>query len=97
MKLIKWGKRKGGTPGVFIQCSPDEALALIASLSRQILSRSPNHERAEHFTDTGEYVSISVTPKGQQHAPAVRAYPTGRTTFGLPHFTVEPEEYDFEP
>jgi len=43
-----------------IVVSREEALSLIHSLSNQLLEGNGNSGRVEHYTDSGEYVSISV-------------------------------------
>jgi len=46
-----------------LRVSPEEALALIQSLSGQLVSKNPNVNRSEHLTEKGEYFSIAVHEK----------------------------------
>jgi len=64
MELIKWSKKQSSSgPGFMLRVSPDEALALIQSLSGQLAAKNPNVNRAEHYTEKGEYFSIAVHEK----------------------------------
>lgn len=56
MEILRFGK---GNKDLMVRVTPDEALALIASLSRQILTRNANAER-EEFHIGSEYFSIAV-------------------------------------
>ena len=59
-------KRERGTvgPSIFVHATRDEALSIIASLSAQLLARSPNAGRVEHRPCTGaDYLSIAVEPE----------------------------------
>jgi len=47
-------------PGMMLQLNPDEALALIQSLSAQLVSKSPNTGRTEFRTEDNEYFSVAV-------------------------------------
>jgi len=46
--------------GYFIRLQRQEALELIASLSKQLSSRNPNDNRLESYSEKGEYFSIAV-------------------------------------
>jgi len=65
MEISKWTKKEtvDGMKGMMVRVNFEEALALIKSLSSQILSRDPNSDRVESTTDEGEYFSISVNSK----------------------------------
>jgi len=64
MELIKWSKKDSSSgPGFMLRVSPEEALALIQSLSGQLSAKNPNVNRAEHYTEKGEYFSIAVHEK----------------------------------
>jgi hypothetical protein len=67
MKIERWSKNKTKKiqqSGTFIEVSRDEALQLIASLSKQLLENNPNVGRAEFLIGKGrdEYFSIGVIP-----------------------------------
>lgn len=63
MRIEKWKKtKKILQSGTFVVVSRDEALQLIASLSKQILENNPNAGRAEFLIgkDRDEYFSICL-------------------------------------
>jgi len=60
MNIFHWDKEG---VGFMIQVNPKEALALIKSLSSQLLSENPNTDRAEFRSEKNEYFSIAVHEK----------------------------------
>lgn len=72
MEISRWTKResRGSNGGMMIKVSRKEALEIVQSFMNQILTDNPNCARVEHYTNEGEYVSISVQPeeaKGNNH------------------------------
>jgi hypothetical protein len=65
MEVIKWNKSKKqfSTPGFMVRVSPEEAMAIINSLSGQIMKGNANNGRIEFNTEKGEYFSIAVQKK----------------------------------
>jgi len=65
MEVIKWGKSKKqfSTPGFMVRITPEEAVAIINSLSAQIMKGNANDGRIEFNTEKGEYFSIAVQKK----------------------------------
>ncbi len=52
--------RAFGEGGYMVRMNPQEALRLIESLSRQLLTKDPNGGRAEYTTKDGKYFSVAV-------------------------------------
>lgn len=57
MEIISW-KKDGG--GQMVRVTREEALKIIASLSKQLLTNDCNTDREEFFDQHGKYFSISV-------------------------------------
>lgn len=66
MNIRRWPKESSvdNRAGQMLRCSPEEALQIIASLSRQLVDRDGNAGRAEFVVGCGcgpdEYFSIAV-------------------------------------
>jgi len=65
MKMHKWFEKKPKKEipkgmGFMLDVNEREAIAIINSLSEQLLTGSPNSGRKEFFTEEGEYFSIGV-------------------------------------
>lgn len=65
MEVISWkrSKKNFSMPGFMVRVSPEEAIAIINSLSAQIMSGNTNNGRIEFNTEKGEYFSIAVQKK----------------------------------
>jgi hypothetical protein len=61
MEVFRFVDRKRRS--LFVKVTRGEALALISSLSEQMLANSPNAGRAEFSTNKGEYFSVAVVPE----------------------------------
>jgi hypothetical protein len=61
MEVLQWRRsKKTSSSGFMVRVNPEEAVALINSLSAQLMSGNPNTGRIEFDTEKGEYFSIGV-------------------------------------
>ncbi len=67
MNITKIDSTYSEEEGYFIQMSEFEALTLVLSLVKQLRAKSPNAGRTEMYSDAGNYFSIAVEPKGEEH------------------------------
>ena len=56
---VKMGESKTAN-GLFIRVLSDEALMLIESLAAQLVTKNPNRERQEFYTNDGTFFTIAV-------------------------------------
>lgn len=60
MKIVIWEEDNGGQ---MVRITREEALKIILSLTKQLLTNDCNSDREEFVDEKGKYFSISVSQK----------------------------------